>query len=164
MDRERAWARVQTALDERRDPLDDALLCDWFAEHPAELEEYARLERRLDRLAANDTRAASTRTIAYPRRRLLELAATFAATLVLLIAARRGAPEPAAIAPATDLPELRIIDYRLTATRTDGERSFQASRGLNEPLRITNTRITNRSTAPGPGMRWSRPTLETETN
>lgn len=163
MDRARAWARVQTALDERDDPLDDALLCDWFAEHPAEFEEYARLRQRLNRLAAHDAPAV-LRTIAHPRRRLLELAATIAATLVLVLAARRNAPEPAAIALAADPFELRIIDYRLTATRTDGEHSFEASRGLNEPLRITNTRITNRSAAPGPGMRWSRPTLETETN
>jgi hypothetical protein len=165
MERERAWERVQLALDERRDPFEDELLHEWFAEHPRELEEYARLERRLTEL----TQHASDQTVPQmrsggPRRRLMELAVTAAATVVAIFAAQRARLDDATNrAEAPDaLTQSRVIDYRITATRHNGRRTFRASRSLNGALQITNT-----SNLPPMNTDFARPTSETfdpETN
>jgi len=43
---------LHRCLDARRDPLDDAVLCAWLADHPERLEEFALLRQRLAVLPA----------------------------------------------------------------------------------------------------------------
>ncbi|MCA8980677.1 MAG: hypothetical protein H6831_00120 [Planctomycetes bacterium] len=162
MERERAWACVHAALDERRDPLDDALLQEWFAAHPEALEEYARFERRLELFETTELAAATERAAPQPRRRLLELAATLAAALVAALAAPRGTPEHEAHPRSANAPSPRVVDYRLTATRVDAQRSFTASRSSDGPLRITNT--SNALPTNGTLARPHTDTFDPETN
>lgn len=164
MDQARSWARVQLAMDERRDPLDDELLQEWFADHPEALADYTRLEQRLTDLASRETLQIETlRTPADPRRRLLELAATIAATILAVVAARHLRVEDAlqSTTQRFDPAPSRVVEYRLTATRSDGERAFRASRSLDGPLHITNTLAETHTN--GAGRRPRQHDSQTET-
>ncbi|HEX6810679.1 MAG TPA: hypothetical protein VF384_03555 [Planctomycetota bacterium] len=83
---------LHACLDARRDPLDDAALCSWLAEHPEQLESFAALRQRLAALPA----AAPVAPVARARRRPTTLQLAGAAVLaagVLAVAWPR--PEPA---------------------------------------------------------------------
>ena len=88
---------LHACLDARRDPLDDAALCAWLAEHPEHLEAFAALRQRLAALPAATPVADAVRT---PRAGLLLAGA--AAIAALLLAVAWPSPEPA-------LPSVRGI-------------------------------------------------------
>ena len=166
MERDAAWTRVQLALDERRDPLEDERLQEWFAERPDELAALVRLESRLARLPAPRVDAPMS-----PTRPVARLVATVAAGvlvtagLVALLVARgkRGADPLPPVADDGTSFAARVVDYRLSVTRDSGDRRFHATRAMHEPLSITNTTTRGRSPAQ-PGVQRLQHTLETETN
>lgn len=170
MDRERAWARVQLALDERRDPLDDAWIQEWFAAEPLELAAYAQLELRLDALSAGVSAAAehaphhhSTTTA---HRRLVAVCATLVTTLLIVLFAPTAPVAGISVRPPGQAEAIapRILTYRLTATLTDGVRNFRASRSLTGPLHISDSYSESITTTADVGVRQMRHTLNQETN
>lgn len=161
-----ARARIDALLDERRDPLDDSLLQEWFAEHPEELAAYARFERRLGELEAFEHTPRSAPTDARaPRRRLLQLGALAVAALALLALGRRGSDTGLAPdAPRVAVLEPRILDFTLTITRDDGDRRVTSERRMGGPLCVTDTRDRSRDASAPRGVLRLRQTLKTETN
>lgn len=168
-DRRTAWARVHDALDEGRDPLADERVQEWFAAHPEDLADYARMERRLRALALPADHVSRVVTAPWTR---VGLAVAAAAAVVAIVwfatadrAARTDAPDDAQLArdgddrapsaSSADLdpetagaPAPRIVRYRVSTTRSSVAREFHASRGSEEPLRITDSRAGATGVAP----------------
>ena len=116
--------RLQACLDERRDPLDDAVLCDWLLEHPEHLEELARLRETLAVLESADPAPA---TLAPPSDRRggigrgWKRVAAVAAVLALCVFGWRllelSAPPPRTeeeVPLVGIVPPGRVLDYRMS--------------------------------------------------
>ena len=118
-DRERLWERVNLALDERRDPLEDALVQRLVAERPELADELVRLQERLATLRARPKRAW----------RVAAILVAFAAAISVLFALRNAPssdPTPAAAIavtppPAPDAPTQRsqVLAFEATAVHED---------------------------------------------
>ena len=108
-DRELFWRRVDAALDERRDPLDDPEVQRLAAEHPELLDELARLRAALAHLP-DEPRKRSTRRVAS-----FAAAAALLATLALAWWLRRDR-EPPVEALAPPAPQTadasRVLSFR----------------------------------------------------
>jgi hypothetical protein len=126
------WARVNAALDARRDPLEDARVQQLLEREPELLDEFAALQRTLG-ATADAARGNADVHVARPARRRASgavgwaaLAAGFAA---IVVAARWNALEPrspeSAQAPTArgfrTEPVIALLEFRATFTRRCGE-------------------------------------------
>lgn len=102
------WARITAALDAREDPLEDAQIAAWLAEHDAERVAFARLRGRLADVERGAARLGAVRE-ARPRRRvLLGLVAVAVLCGWFAVASRPGAARPGALV---------VHEYRTTLER-----------------------------------------------
>ncbi|MBK7645137.1 MAG: hypothetical protein IPJ19_19180 [Planctomycetes bacterium] len=100
---ERFWMSVQTALDERRDPLGDAQVREWLFEHPEDALEVCELRAALEQFERADIPLrARRRSLALP------LAAAAALALIALGAWNVLRPRPQATPALTAAQELEL--------------------------------------------------------
>jgi hypothetical protein len=128
------WQRVNVALDERRDPLEDDAVQNAIAERPERLDELLRVTSRVSRLPARPRRS----------RAWLLAAALAAACIVAVLRARSrddAPPELHALASSPSLGE--VLDFELTVTT---DRADERSRFVVDRHGVRNVRETARST------------------
>ena len=120
MNRDNFFEQVNLALDERRDPIDDARVRSWLVEHPEDLETLERLRRILDGLA--EPSRTRKRGIV---RRVASILVLAAATLAIVLWVQGSHSE----APS-DTPEAaaHIFHYRLSVeTETPTRRTVRTA-------------------------------------
>ncbi len=114
---EELWARVNAALDERRDPLADEAVQAWIGEHPEGLDELLRLRERLERIRVRPTKAS-------PRPALVRVAAAALVLFVglaVLLRPRESDDEPSTnMARTPETPPTRFHELRLVLHTTKG--------------------------------------------
>jgi len=117
---ETLWSRVQTALDERRDPLEDPAVRAWMLEHPDDALALVDLRAALGELERADNRLRAPR-----RPRLLPLAAAALALVALgawLARPSLTAAEELALHPIVAAPQLgNVYSWGIVSTRETPE-------------------------------------------
>jgi hypothetical protein len=116
-DRERFWSAVDSALDARRDPCEDALVQEWMADHPADGEELARLVRRLGAVAVA---APASRPLAPTHSERRIALPIMAAAAVVVLGVHLSIPTRTKDSSPHRLPS-RVVSFSIEVTReSDG--------------------------------------------
>jgi len=105
--REAYLAALHDALDARRDPLDDAVVRDWLAAHPEDLDEFAAMRVAL---------ATAVRPLRAARRRIWPLAALPLAAAAALLLLLRLEQQPAAPRAAATTGAILAVAHVATVT------------------------------------------------